>query len=63
MSNAINRLRVEGNKKAFREGRAAALAGRHAQTNPYHDSSLFTHWAEGHKAGLFERGPIEEATA
>lgn len=40
-------LRKTNNKKAFDEGHQACIEGRHKQTNPYHGSTLFVHWANG----------------
>ena len=55
LKNQQNRKRRERNVAVWEEGRQAALAGRHRQTNPYFGSTLFVHWAEGHERGTQEK--------
>lgn len=48
--------------EAQEEGRQAALAGRHVQTNPYRDMDR-THWVVGYEIGqreLYNASNIEE---
>lgn len=53
MSNASKRRRKEIVQRVREEGRQAALAGKHPQTNPHKFMDAFQ-WRSGYMAGLDE---------